>query len=70
MDLIVPILQQKGKELRCKTCDCEAFSDPILIRSRLTSNALSPVDFFSISCNFCGEIRLFNAQLIAGSILK
>lgn len=70
MDLIDPLGQKHKNGVFCNTCGGNSFTFPGLVRARLTSNASSAVDYFSISCDMCGEVKFYNAQVIAGSILK
>lgn len=70
MDLLDPLVQPHAKGLFCNSCGYNSFTHPSLVRATLTSNSSAAIDYYTISCNKCGEVKLYNAQLIAGSILK
>ncbi|MBZ7295985.1 hypothetical protein [Klebsiella variicola] len=70
MDFLDPLVQQHAKGLFCNSCGNNSFTSPSLIRATLTSNSSAAIDYYTLSCIKCGEVKLFNAQLIAASIIK
>lgn len=70
MDLLDPLVQPHAKGLFCNSCGNNSFTHPSLVRATLTSNSSAAIDYYTISCNKCGEVKFYNAQFIAGSIIK
>ncbi|WP_334659542.1 hypothetical protein [Klebsiella aerogenes] len=70
MDLLDPLVQTHAKGLFCNSCGNNSFTHPSLVRATLTSNRSAAIDYYTISCDKCGEVKFYNAQLIAGSIIK
>lgn len=70
MEIIGPIGNEKKNGLFCNTCGGNSFGRQSLVEARLASNQAAAVEYFSFSCEMCGETKFYNAQLLAGSILK
>lgn len=70
MDVVGTVANQKKKGLFCNTCGGNDFALPVLVESRFVSNTSASVEYFSFCCVACGETKFYNAQMLAGSILK
>ena len=70
MDVVGTVANQKKNGVFCNTCGGNDFGLPALVESRLVSNPSASVEYFSFCCVACGETKFYNAQMLAGSILK
>lgn len=70
MGVVGTIANQKKNGLFCNTCGGNNFGRTVLVESRLVSNSSAAIEYFSFSCEACGDTKFYNAQMLAGSILK